>query len=167
MIQIFDNFINDDEMCNKIFRYLLQVSPHYFKEVSDESDTYDISTCFYSSDYTLDDDVISFLYHKIFCDVDLDIEKYYPMRINSNIQFLGMGSNSKYHKDGTDFTAVWMCSPNIEGGEFLYLNSDDECVSIDYVRDRLIIFGGNIPHKANPPTNLSARISLAFKLRLR
>ena len=164
-VQVVDNFIEDQEVLDALYNYLMFRIPHNLHEGSDTINTeWNIFNKFYSADFPTDNSMIIGLYNMIMDYFGLDQNQYYILRSHVNIQYAEMGKDSNYHIDKTAITFVIFLSPNIEGGDFVFLENGISN-SIKYIQNRLIKFNGDIRHKALPPSNNQPRVSLAIKIR--
>jgi hypothetical protein len=168
MVDVIDDWISDPYLVHFVYKDWLHNFPHYFSGASkreNERETEVSDVTFYNHDFDPENQMTLYLANKLMAQGIIDKNLVYD-RIHLNIQMQGMGINSKFHKDKTVRTALWMVSPNdIEGAEFLYLDAQRNVQQIEYRQNRLIFFDGgeNFPHKANPPTNYVPRMTVAFK----
>ena len=164
-IKIVDNFLNEEE--HKIFG---QNAPKCLwklqKSLAGNKDTSDMSKelPFLYSVLTNNDFFNSYLFDKVV--EQLDGDNYTLERVYLNGQWNGREGN--LHKDGCDFTAlIYMtCGYEYGWGGFTEIMTEPEPTLIHPIPNRLVIFPGNISHKAYSFAyqDCPLRVTLAFKI---
>ena len=154
-IKIVDNFLDEKDIqkiTSNRLTWNLQTSNPVKGELS-----------FLMSEKTDDPFFNSYLYDKVV--EQLDGDNYRLQRVNFNGQW--NGREGTLHRDGCDFTSlIYVSTYEYGGGGFTEIMTKPEPTLIYPIPNRLVIFPGNIYHKAYSFAyqNCPLRISLAFKI---
>jgi len=158
-IKIVDNFLDENDLvkihsCLKDMRWRIQKSHPNKEELT-----------FLFSEKTDDPFFNDYLYDKVI--EQLDGDNYKLSRVYFNGQW--NGREGTLHKDGCNFTALLYVSPYEYGwGGFTEIMTEPEPTLVYPIPNRLMIFPGNIPHKAYSLAyqKCPLRITLAFKIQI-
>ena len=155
-IKIIDNLL-DNFLIKYLHNKFLHNTPHIYRGRSISN-----NPNFYISHLNLSDSIIEYIFLKLTNKI-LKI-KCNILRIYLNIQHKEM--NGDFHKDDGDITLLLMITDNPKegGGEFEYIDENNQLQKIDYKQNRLIIFDGNIEHRGLAYKGNEPRITLAYKL---
>ena len=118
---------------------------------------------FLSSNKTDDQFFNTYLFDKVI--EKLNVGFYELERVYYNGQW--NGRETDYHRDGCDLTALIYLSPYEYGwGGFTEIMTEPEPTLVHPIPNRLMIFPGNIPHKAYSFAyqRCPLRVTLAFKI---
>ena len=156
-IKIVDNFLDKDDLvkidsCLEDVRWVLQTSKGKKEELT-----------FLFSEKTDDPFFNSYLYDKVA--EKLDGDNYKLDRVYFNGQW--NGREGTLHQDGCDVTSLLYVSPYEYGwGGFTEIMTESEPTLVYPIPNRLMIFPGNIPHKAYSFAYQTCplRVTLAFKI---
>ena len=154
-IKIVDNFLDEKDIqkiTSNRLTWNLQTSNPVKGELS-----------FLMSEKTDDPFFNSYLYDKVV--EQLDGDNYRLQRVYFNGQW--NGREGTLHRDGCDFTSlIYMTDYEYGWGGFTEIMTKPEPTLIYPIPNRLVIFPGNIYHKAYSFAyqNCPLRISLAFKI---
>ena len=158
-IKIVDNFL-DEEDFKKIINIIGYTS--WGLHSSSEFESTKESSILYSN-LTDESFFNGYLFDKVVGQLDED--DYKLERIYLNGQW--SGREGTFHKDGCDFTSlIYMTHYEYGWGGFTEIMTKPEPTLIYPIPNRLVIFPGNIFHKAYSFAyqNCPLRISLAFKI---
>jgi hypothetical protein len=164
MLKIIDNFLNED-VINVLEKHFLQI-PHYFghssiipKKGEDETK----HDRFYMTELNFNNPLVDIVGTKIRSTVDFPL-KY--LRVYINVQHTNM--NGEFHSDDGQVTFLLMSSRTLNPGsgtfEIKLNNNDNEIHSVNFVKNRLIMFDASWQHRGLAPLEIGIpRITLAFK----
>ena len=154
-IKIVDNFLDEKDIqkiTSNRLTWNLQTSNPVKGELS-----------FLMSEKTDDPFFNSYLYDKVV--EQLDGDNYRLQRVYFNGQW--NGREGTLHRDGCDFTSlIYISSYHYGWGGFTEIMTEPEPTLIYPIPNRLLIFPGNIYHKAYAFAyqNCPLRVTLAFKI---
>ena len=159
MIQIFDNFM-DNDIKNVLENHFLSV-PHYYGHFSTET-----SNRFYATDMDMKNPLIMCVAEKLKKIKLITENKINFLRTYINVQHNHM--DVSFHGDDGDITFLLMSSKTLKegSGQFqIKINNDNTNIkSIDFVQNRLIMFKASWEHRGMAPLEPNIpRITLAFK----
>ena len=153
-----DDFLFQGTIKNLNKRFLYDL-PHYYRGFSASDD--ENNPTFYHSKLDIHHPEIKNIHHKIskkLTKINLELTRCYI-----NIQHQGMDGG--FHADDGDITFLIMITPNPTqgGGDFEYINSQNQIQKIPYKQNKLVVFDAKIQHRGLSYNNPSPRITLAFK----
>ena len=154
-IKIIDNFLE-----KKDFKKIVSDDPAWNLQTSNAGEG---ELPFLYSDLTDESFFNSYLYDKVV--EQLDGDNYRLQRVYFNGQW--NGREGTLHRDGCDFTAlIYMSTYEYGWGGFTEIMTEPEPTLIYPIPNRLVIFPGNIYHKAYSFAyqNCPLRVTLAFKI---
>ena len=154
-IKIIDNFLE-----KKDFKKIVSDDPAWNLQTSNPGKE---ELPFLYSDLTDESFFNSYLYDKVV--EQLDGDNYRLQRVYFNGQW--NGREGTLHRDGCDFTAlIYMSTYEYGWGGFTEIMTEPEPTLIYPIPNRLVIFPGNIYHKAYSFAyqNCPLRVTLAFKI---
>jgi hypothetical protein len=157
-IQVIDNLL-DNFLIKYLNRKFLYDTPHILRGGSMEG-----TPPFYLSNLNPEELMIGYIYRKIIneiLNIDCSIIRTYL-----NIQHRGM--DGSFHPDDGDVTLLLMITDNPKegGGEFEYIDKNDQINKIEYKQNRLIAFDASIKHRGLAYKGNESRITLAYKLKI-
>ena len=157
-IKVIDNFLSKKDL-EKIDEEYNGYGPIWALQVSNFED----KLPFLYYDVTYNNFFNNYLYNNVA--KKLDEDEYELARVYFNGQW--DGREGSIHQDGCDFTAILYLGEYEYGwGGFTEIMTKPEPTLIHPVPNRLVIFPGNIPHKAYSFAyqECPLRVSLAFKI---
>lgn len=153
--------IVDDVLDNYLIKYLhnhfLYETPHTLRGGSAPGD----GSEFYISDPPPWGPLIHYIYNKIIDEI-LNINCNL-IRTYLNIQHKGM--DGEFHGDDGDITLLLMVTnnPREGGGEFEYIDENNQIQKVEYKQNRLIAFDANIKHRGLSYKSKEPRVTLVYK----
>jgi len=160
MINIIDNWLEKD-LSDFVEHSFLHEYPHYFDHTPTDKD----SNVFYNCELNHNDTLVKLLFYKARKTIN---KKLKLVRTHFNIQHPGM--NGGWHTDSSQLSFVYMVTQTLKKKEGTFqIKIDNKIKTIDFVKNRLIIFDSNLIHRGNPPLindkrNVNARITFTLKV---
>jgi len=154
-IKVIDDLL-DNFLIKHLNRKFLHDTPHMFRGGSMKD-----TSPFYLCNLNPEELMVGYIYHKIvneILNIDCSIIRTYL-----NIQHSGM--DGSFHPDDGDITLLLMITDNPKegGGEFEYIDENEQIQKIEYKQNRLIAFDANIKHRGLAYKGNEPRITLAYK----
>lgn len=158
-VKIIDNLL-DNFLIKYLHNKFLYDIPHFFRGNSFDKH----NKSFYTSPLDLNNSIVEYIYLKIVNEIlkiNCSIQRTYL-----NIQHTNMDGD--FHIDDGDITVLLMITNNPKegGGEFEYIDENNQIQKIEYKQNRLIVFDTNIEHRGLAYKGNEPRITLAYKLKL-
>jgi hypothetical protein len=159
MIKIIDNWL-DKDLSDFVEDNFLHKYPHYFDHYS----TNNSKTLFYNCELNQDDMLVKLLFYKAQKNVNKKIKL---IRSHFNIQHPKMKGD--WHVDYSNVSFVYMVTQTLNKKEGTFdIKINNKLHSIDFVKNRLLIFDSNLLHRGNAPLfdkkrDINIRITLALK----
>ena len=154
---VVDDFLNDS-MINLLSDKFLYQTPHMWGGFSNTPE----DDIFYVTQLDGNDITLSYILNKVESEViGLNINL---SRVYINVQHNNM--DGYFHYDDGDITALLMITPTPSaGGGFEYRDTDGRIKTIEYKKNRLIVFK-DIYHRGRCYKDNKPRITLAYKLNI-
>jgi len=160
MINIIDNWLEKD-LSDFVENSFLHEYPHYFDHTPTDND----NKVFYNCELNHNDTLVKLLFYKAKKTIN---KKLKLVRTHFNIQHPGM--NGGWHTDSSQLSFVYMVTQTLKKKEGTFqIKINNKIKTIDFVKNRLIIFDSNLIHRGNAPLmndkrNVNARITFTLKV---
>ena len=159
MIEIIDDWL-DPDLSNFVEDNFLHKYPHYFDHTPTNKD----DKIFYNCELNHNDMLVRLLFYKAQKTIN---KKLNLVRTHFNIQHPGMDGG--WHVDNSQLSFVYMVTQTLDKKEGTFdIKINNKIRSINFVKNKLLIFDSNLFHRGNSPLpnkkrNINARITFTLK----